>query len=94
MTEMQKRKHYFVAFERFQLFLAFCSSKQLEMDQITTIRQPGSSRGLTPGTVIHILDEPSQDVRVELDVAKFGGQCVLEYVCPFDKPANKERRRG
>lgn len=94
MTEMQERTHYYVAFEHFQLFLAFCSANRLKNDQTTLIRKPGSASKIPHGSTIHVLDKPDQDVLVELDMARLTRECAIKYISPFDKPVERERRHA
>lgn len=94
MTNTSEIGHFYVAFEKYQLFLAFCSSKGLKSAQTTLVRRPGSASRIPRGSIIHILDKPNIDTQVELDVARLDRQCVFKFVNPFDKPVERERRCG
>lgn len=94
MTETNEKNHYFVTFERYQLFLAFCSANNLKSDQITVIRQPGSYQRIPPESTIYVLEKPALDTQVELDCARLWGKCVLKHVNPFDKTVNEDRRHA
>lgn len=94
MTNSCENGHFYVAFERYQLFLAFCSANGLKSAQTTLVRRPGSSKHIPRGSTIHILDKPNIDTQVELDIARLSGGCAFKFVNPFDKPVDKERRRG
>ena len=94
MTQSQKGKHYYVSFEDSRLFRSFLASNDLEVDQVSVIRNPQSSLLVPMGETIFVLGKPGQDSNFELDWARITRECVIRVIDPFDRVANQEQFSG